>query len=289
LAPIDTRHANAEAAEFFVRFFTAKRAQDVDTTMSFISADLSMYVDATLGWELQGCDATQEIGMQSISSRRTTRSYPTRLLGDICDGNGSVMLAFNETGERVGDELRVLGAIDIKQGRIFRWANYWDSASVDGGLYAGLKRSPPSIPHALGAKEAIASRRIREVSGRLVDLLSRGEAAGASDLFSHDAAYEDQSLNTRITGRAAIARYFTRVGGTSPLGRRATLGHVVGGDLGGGFEWAAPQFSPVATGATAIRLDTAGRIIHATIVYDSRDLPDLHRTALALLALDPLR
>jgi hypothetical protein len=289
LAPIDARHANAEAAEFFAHFFTAKNAHNVDTTMSFISAELSMYVDATLGWELNGCDAAREIGAQNISSWRTARSYPTCILGDIRDGNGSVMLAFTETAERAGGERRILGAIDIRHGTIFRWASYWDSASVNGRLYAGLKRSAPPIPHALRAIEAIASRRIREVSGRLVDLLSRGEAGGASELFSEDAVYEDQSLNTKITGKAAIARYFSRVGGTSPLGRRATLGHVVGGDLGGGFEWAAPQSSPVATGASALRLDTAGRIVHATIVYDSRDLPDLHRTALASLALDPLR
>jgi hypothetical protein len=47
---VDARHVNKEAVDLFNRFFATKSRHDCNATMEFISRDLSVYADATLGW-----------------------------------------------------------------------------------------------------------------------------------------------------------------------------------------------------------------------------------------------
>src|SRR5438445_11500337 len=81
--------------------------------MEFISRDLSVYVDATLGWELNGYDALKEVWAQHMPTWGEGRSYPTRILGEVNGGTGSVMLEFTDTPELFGADMRVLGAVDV--------------------------------------------------------------------------------------------------------------------------------------------------------------------------------
>ena len=57
---VDTRHANKEAVDLFNRFFATKSRHDANASMEFVSRDLSVYVDATLGWVLHGYNALKE-------------------------------------------------------------------------------------------------------------------------------------------------------------------------------------------------------------------------------------
>src|SRR5258708_6980923 len=61
---VDARHANKEAVDLFNRFFATKSRHDCNATMEFISRDLSVYADATLGWELNGYDVLKEVWAQ---------------------------------------------------------------------------------------------------------------------------------------------------------------------------------------------------------------------------------
>ena len=114
-----------------------------------------------------------------------------------------------------------------------------------------------------------------------------GDTEGAATLFSYDGVFEDRSLNMNIVGCPAINRYLARVNHRSPFGRGVKLGHVVGGDAGGGFEWASSS-SPVKTGAAALAINAEGQITYASIVYNSRDLSATSRNELAALTLEPL-
>jgi hypothetical protein len=118
--------------------------------------------------------------------------------------------------------------------------------------------------------------------------VSAGNTAGAARLFSYDGVFEDRSLNTRNVRFPAINRYLTRVNHKSPFGRGVKLGHVVGGDAGGGFEWASSP-SSVKTGAASLAINAEGQITHASIVYDSRNLSGTSRNELAALTLEPLQ
>jgi hypothetical protein len=255
--------------------------------MEFISRDLSVYADATLGWELNGYDALKEVWARYMPTWGEGKSYPTRILGEVNGGTGSVMLEFTDTPELFGADC-VLGAVDVVQGKITRWADYWDSAACDSQGYEKMKRPPVDPPLALRSKPAATSARIRDVTSKFVEMLSGGDTEGAATLFSYDGVFEDRSLNMKIVGFPAINRYLARVNHKSPFGRGVKLGHVVGGDAGGGFEWASSS-SPVKTGAAALSINAEGQITRASIVYDSRDLSATSRNELAALTLEPLQ
>ena len=280
--------AHGVNSEYFNRFFATKSRHDVHATMEFISRDLSVYADATLGWELNGYDALKEVWAQYMPTWGEGRSYPTRILGEVNGGTGSVMVEFTDTPELFGGDLRVLGAVDVVDGKITRWADYWDSAAYDGKRFEKIKRTPVDPPLALRSKPAATSARIRDVASKFVEMLSGGNTAGAATLFSYDGVFEDRSLNTSIVGFPAIKRYLARVNHTSPFGRGVKLGHVVGGEAGGGFEWASSS-SSVRTGAAALSINTEGQITRASIVYDSRNLSAASRSELAALTLEPLQ
>ncbi len=285
---VDARHANKEAVDLFNWVFATKSRHDCDATMEFISRDLSVYVDATLGWELNGYDALKEVWARYMPIWGEGRSYPTRILGEVNGGTGSVMLEFTDTPELFGADMRVLGAVDVVDGKITRWADYWDSAAYDGKRLEKIKRTPVDPPLALRSKPAATSARIRDVASKFVEMLSGGDTEGAATLFSYDGVFEDRSLNMKIVGFPAINRYLARVNHKSPFGRGVKLGHVVGGDAGGGFEWASSS-SPVKTGAAALSINAEGQITRASIVYDSRNLSATSRNELAALTLEPLQ
>jgi hypothetical protein len=52
-------------------------------------------------------------------------SYPTRISGDM----HSAVVAFTDTPELFGGEIRILAAIDFKDGKVVRWIDYWDGRS----------------------------------------------------------------------------------------------------------------------------------------------------------------
>jgi hypothetical protein len=230
----------------------------------------------------------KEVWAQYMPTWGEGRSYPTRILGEVHSGTGSIMLEFTDTPELFGADMRVLGAVDVVHGKITRWADYWASAAYDGKRYEKMKRPPVDPPLALRSKPAATSARIRDVTSKFVEMLSGGDTEGAATLFSYDGVFEDRSLNMKIVGFPAINRYLARVNHKSPFGRGVKLGHVVGGDAGGGFEWASSS-SPVKTGAAALSINAEGQITRANIVYDSRDLSATSRNELAALTLEPLQ
>ena len=285
---VDVRHANEEAADLFKRFFATKSRLDCNAIMEFISRDLSVYTDVTLGWELNGYDALKEVWAKYMPTWGEGRSYPTRILGEVNGGSGSVMLEFTDTPELFGCDLRVSAAVDVINGKITRWADYWDSAAYDSKDLDALKQPRADPPLSLSVGPAATSARIRDVVSKFVEMVSAGNTAGAATLFSYDGVFEDRSLNTKIVGLPAISRYLARVNHTSPFGRGLLLGHVVGGDVGGGFEWASPS-SSVKAGATSLSINAEGQITRANIVYDSRDLSAAARNELAGLMFEPVQ
>jgi limonene-1,2-epoxide hydrolase len=284
----DTRHANTEAVNFIQSFFAAKNSHNVEATMEFISPDLSVYADVTLGWELVGFGGLKDVWALYMPEWGVGLSYPTRIVGHIEDGEGSVLIAFTDTPELFGGELRVFGSIDVRNHKITRWADCWDSAAMAAETYAALKRPEPEIALALRSEEAPSAERIRLVSRRLAEALSSGDVNSAANLFSYDGIFEDLALNTHVQGRNGIARFLDRVVDLAPFGRTILPGHIVGGDLGGGFEWGVAGSHPVRNGSSLIELDSDGFITRASFTYDSRNLSEADRGRLSALSVNPL-
>jgi len=119
-----------------------------------------------------------------------------------------------------------------------------------------------------------SSLKIRSISSQLQNAFAAGDAKAASSLFSYDAVYEDMALRIQLLGRAEIEHYLSMVLSKAPFGKDSKLRHIVGNNLGGGFEWIGSPITGVKFGITALELDSNGKITRLTSVYDGRQLSE---------------
>src|ERR1700728_4881841 len=255
---IVTSHATPEVAAFFKSYFTAKSEhKPVPTTDHFSDAHLT-YIDAALGWPFYSKKGMTDLFEQYMPKWPPTGlSYPTRISGDT----HSALVAFTDTPELFGGEIRILAAIDFQDGKIVRWIDYWDGLSFGMETEAKFRTPPDKFPTNFDYDviSDVASTKINDVSHKLASAFAAGDAAAAVALFSYDAVYADRALRSLIVGKQAIGAYLVRVLPTVPYGKGSTLMHVVGSDQGGGFEWTS-HGSSVKRGIVAIDLNSAGQI-----------------------------
>lgn len=276
----DVSHASPAAAAVFRDFFTAKSLHKPDALMTHFAKEKVLYIDASSGGIWPNWESLNKIFTTYMPKWPASGlSYPTRILGD----EHSALVAFTDTPELFGKELRILGAVSFDaHGKIVRWMDYWDGRSSQRKT-APLK---PSYPTDFHDDVGNATGKIHDVADALSKAFASGDAKAAAAMFSYDATFEDMALHAQILGRLAIERYLTRALSAVPYGKDAALAHVVGGDQGGGYEWRAGASWPLKRGNTAIELDKDGKISRFTVVYDSGLLPDDKYRALIGLAAD---
>ena len=157
----------------------------------------------------------------------TGLSYPTRILGD----ERSALVAFTDTPALFGAEIRSLAAIDIKDGKIVRWVDYWDGRHFGAELAAKMRTPSDKFPTDFNdaTVPGNASSKIRAAANRLHAAFAGNDAKAAAVLFTSDAVYEDMTLHTQVLGRLAIERYLGRSLDKLPAGTGSSIVHVVGG------------------------------------------------------------
>jgi hypothetical protein len=280
----NTSHATPQVTSFFKSYFTAKSEhKPVPTTDHFSEAHLT-YIDAALGWPFYNKKGMTEIFEQFMPKWPPTGlSYPTRISGDM----HSAVVAFTDTPELFGGEIRILAAIDFKDGKVVRWIDYWDGRSFGAELAAKMRTPPDKFPTNFDYDVASegASAKIKDVSQKLAAAFAAGDAAAAGALFSYDAIYLDRALRARILGKAAVGKYLGRVLATVPFGKGSKLKHVVGSDQGGGFEWT-NEGSSVKRGIVAIDLNSAGEIERFDTTWDNSVMSDADLQALVLQSIE---
>lgn len=270
----------------FDKFFETKTATDVEGTMSFFSPDLVTYNDATLGWEFPGYEALKAAFEQYMpNGSPPARSYSTRILAN----DSSALVNMVDTPELFGGELRILAAIDLVDGKIVRWVDYWDSSSCDEALYSQFRTPADSFPKDLKESQVPtqASPEVVDAATTLQQALRSADSSAAGELMHTDVIFEDMALRTQLIGRIETVSYLHRVLGQVPYGRSSDLRHVVGGDKGGGFEWTAGPNADTLVGITALELDSDGLITRITSVYDSRQLDPADKAALVGASIAP--
>jgi hypothetical protein len=273
----DTSHATPAAVAAFKGFFTAKSAHKPAELLTHFSKTSVLYIDVTSGGIWPTWDSLDKIFTPFLpKAPPAALSYPVRILGD----GKSALVAFTDTPELFGRELRILGAVSFDdKGHIIRWMDYWDGRS------SGAKNTiGPNYPTDFHDDVGNATGRIADTARKLQSAFDAGDAAGAAAMFSNDAVYEDMALHAQLLGRLAIQRYLSRALTKVPYGHGAAVAHVVGADMGGGYEWKAGPGMPQRRGNTALALDAAGKITRLTVVYDSSLFPDADYQALVALA-----
>jgi hypothetical protein len=182
---VDASHATAKAAAFFHSYFDAKSRHDVDATMDHFSSTTLTYMDATLGWAALTHEAlTAVFGEFMPAWPPSALSYPTRILGNEV----SALVAYTDTPELFGGEIRTLAAIDIDDGKIVRWVDYWDGRHFGARQVASPRTPADRFPTDFndGAAAGSSSALIREVAGRLHSVLASDDSGSAASLFSSE-------------------------------------------------------------------------------------------------------
>ncbi len=281
---VNTSHATPQAASFFKSYFTAKSEhKPVPTTDHFSDAHLT-YIDAALGWPFYSKKGMTDLFEQYMPKWPPTGlSYPTRISGDT----HSALVAFTDTPELFGGEIRILAAIDFKDGKIVRWIDYWDGRSFGAAMAAKFHTPADKFPTNFDYDVASdgASAKIKDAAQKLAAAFASGDGKAAAALFSYDAIYLDRALRARILGKLAIGKYLSRVLATAPYGKGAKLVHVVGSDQGGGYEWTNAD-SSVKRGIVAIELNSTGQIDRLDTTWDNGVMSDIDLQALVLQSIE---
>jgi hypothetical protein len=279
----DTTGASDELVEFMKAFFKAKSNHDVNGTMSFFAPDMVTYIDSTLNWDEASFSILKGVFAQFMPTWPPSgKSYPTRIIGDMQHG---AVIAFTDTPELFGGELRILGALNFKHGKIYRWVDYWDFRGFPNSF--GIIKSPQLTNYKEAAVGEVASPTMKMVAGALFSALSTGNVNAATSLFTSDAVYEDMTLRAQILGKIDLGRYLARTISKLPLGMGAKQRHTLGWDKGGGVEWNASPSSGVAVGNTALLLDRHGLITRMTSVYDGSLMNPATLQMLVSQSIDP--
>lgn len=277
----DTSHATQQAAEFFRGYYTAKSRRDAEGWLRYFHSSRLAYYDATLGLGADSQSAVEELFRQLVPAwPESSRSYPLRILGDTT----SAVVVFVDTPELFGAELRIIAAVDFRDGKVIRQVDYWDGR---GNSAVSLRGPKDQYPHDLGQEtvQATTSPIMDKTARQLNAALAAGDAQGAAALFSADGVFEDMTTRTRVEGRLAIGRYLRRALSALPYGPGTSLFHVLGSAQGGGYEWRTSS-GPARNGITALELDGDSAVTRLTAVWDASTMPDAAMRSLATLSLE---
>ena len=272
---LDASHGTPRLARQVTSLYRDKSAASVDRTMAHFARSPMYYTDATLGWYLptwQGLRAVFEQYMPTWGP--AARSYPTRLIGD----ERSAIVVFTDSPELFGHEIRIVAAVDFRDGQVIRQVDYWDGRHFGVAATDQLRVPADQYPPTYG--EDVVQDQSSPVVKAVAAKLAQGDIDG---LFATDAVFEDLALRTQIVGRQAIEAYLQRA--TLPYGPGATIRHTVGSARGGGYEWIR-RGAPVDHGIVAFELDDQRRITRLIATWDGAKLSDAAMTTLLTQTLE---
>jgi hypothetical protein len=266
-------------------YFQDKARRDVDATVAHFSEDPFVYIDASLGWSFPTREDLRGLFAEQMPQWPDgTHSYVTRILGDH---NSAIVYFTNDPGIFFPADMRSISVVNFIEGKIARWLDYWDYNHIGAANLGGLRLPDDQFP--TDFQESLvgemASVRIKQVAAGLNGALATNEPDRAAALFAPDATYADLTAHVRITGRRHITSFLTGAQGTLPYtGAGVQVRHVVGSDLGGGYEWKANGIVP--RGVNVLELDDQGQISNFESVWDGSRLNDDELLRLAAAAIE---
>jgi ketosteroid isomerase-like protein len=295
-----------EEVEAFVRgFYDAKDRLDARTFASHFS-DPHDYLDPVSGY----CAVLES--SQAVADRYGTGMFkriavPGRLCrflhatGDM--RYGVVAECANLPGGVFADGCDLMAVMELKDGRISRNVDYWDSRQLGAGAAAvhpngAPRQSGVCEPGVIPGDGPHASREMLDFARRLHDALAGGRAERVTKFFADDAllihpslrrgpaGYELFNRGTQLRGKAAIGRFLTNAQSLLPDAANSTIVNVVGGRTGGGIEWKAGGIyarqgltRDGIRGATALDLFD-GRVQRMSVKFDTMQMTEGQRAAI---------
>lgn len=283
--PIDDSAATPAAVQQAAGFYHDKARRDVDAAIENFLVEPFSYVDATLGAEFPTREVLRGLLSQGLPTwPEGANSYMTRVLGDE---NSAIVYFTNDPGIFFPADMRSVSAVNFVNGKIARWIDYWDANHIGAANLEGARHPQEEFPADFGESKVgeAATALIQKTATTLNTALAGHDVQGAAALFAPDATFTDLPSHVRVTGPRHILSFFTAAQGTLPyLGHGVQVRHVLGGDLGGGYEWTAN--GTVKRGITAIKLDGNAKITSLEAMWDGSLLDDEALLSLAKAAIE---
>lgn len=224
--PVDTTHAAPALVDIMRGFFAAKNSHHPEALIACFADGVSAYADGTLGWVIPGREAIRATFAQYLPKWGEGRSYPIRILGNAT----SALVIATDTPKLFGGEIHQLSAVDLKNGKVMRWVDYWDSSAFPSEPYHLMAKHGPLFPSEFGTPSVEAEPRMTAAVGALHSALT--QEADLGDLLTFDVVWEDVALRAQVIGRSAVGRMVGRSLNLLPFGRGASTCHIVGGSRG---------------------------------------------------------
>jgi limonene-1,2-epoxide hydrolase len=283
--PIDDSAATPLAVRQAAGFYHDKARRDVDAAIENFLMEPFSYVDATLGAEFPTREVLRGLLSQGLPTwPEGANSYMTRVLGDE---NSAIVYFTNDPGIFFPADMRAVSAVNFVNGKIARWIDYWDANHIGAVNLEGARHPQEEFPADFGESKVgeTGTALIQKIATTLDTALAAHDVQGAAALFAPDATFTDLPGHIRVTGPRHILSFLTAAQGTLPyLGHGVRIRHILGGDLGGGYEWTAN--GTVKRGITAIKLDGNGKITGLEAMWDGSLLDDEALLSLAKAAIE---
>jgi ketosteroid isomerase-like protein len=305
--------ADREAFELLARgFFQAYDRLDLEAFLAYFAADgsqqdgplgdLSAYGVPGDGCSIRPKTALRELFTGIFESFRATGEVGkfNHASGSGQFGGAAEVWAVPHTFFSAGWDS--FAYLDVRDGKIFRRVDYWDSAQLSAQDQAGIH--PGGVPR-LSCEALPEPGDIAHASAdfhHFVRILSRALSLGGLDelaqlladdvvlvhpfLAHADGEYGPFNTRIQIRGRRAVLRFFKAALAGTPDGEGSSLIHVVGSSVGGAFQWRSggtTAHQGIARngilGATALDL-FGGRIQRISTKFDTLQMTAQQRTAI---------
>jgi ketosteroid isomerase-like protein len=261
------------------RYFAAKAAHDLDALTGLFLAGID-YEDAVLCRRTHGAERMRAT-YQKIFERAPAAAGSSLTWWAGNEHGGAVRFS-NDAG-LFGAPMRVAAVIELDGGRVARQRDYWDGRAIPTGTLAGLRTEYPC--HLPPADLPAVQRRARNAAlgAAAADFRSALDSgSGLARCLAQDAVLADLACGVQVAGRPAVAKFLADWAATLPYGPGARETNIVGGALGGGWEWApAGEFrESVGAGLTTVRLTGEGLVAELAFAWDASRLSGSERARL---------
>nr|WP_052478108.1 hypothetical protein [Kibdelosporangium sp. MJ126-NF4]CEL16177.1 hypothetical protein [Kibdelosporangium sp. MJ126-NF4]CTQ94102.1 hypothetical protein [Kibdelosporangium sp. MJ126-NF4] len=256
--------ANAVGGDSIESFLTAflrdKTNRDLDRTMSYFSRSSTTYIDAALGWANLSWQQLHDAFAQAMPGWPTgARSYPTKIVGH---GQSAVVFMTDTAGMFGPGEIRALGAVNVLDGKIVRWVDYFNGRNFGTADFEKMKLPEEQFPADFRESTAgEASPLAQRVANGLAGALRAKDVPAAAEFFAEDAVFEDLPTHVQVVGHRSVVRFLSKAN-LPYIGQGTRVRHV----LNGGYEWTAE--GPVRRGIAALELDRQGLVTRFTAQWD---------------------
>jgi ketosteroid isomerase-like protein len=307
---LQSDQAQREEVEAFGRsLYEAKDSLDAPRFASHF-AEPHIYQDAALSGHcgaLATPQALQERYASGVFKRVGTPGKLCRFIHATGDTRYGVMAEVANLPKTFFDAplgFDMLVVLEMKEGRICRNTDYWDSQQLGAALVPlhpdGKPRERPACtPNTLPGDVPHASKEMLDFARSFHDAMASGRADRVLRFFADDALFVHPLLHSgppgyaiflrgiQVRGKDAIGRVMKAALAMMPDGSDSALVNVIGGATGGGFEWkAGGAFARQGLmrdgirGATSLDL-FGGRIQRMSVKFDAMQMTDGQRAAVS--------